>query len=115
MRQTETKLARFRVPSQLRCSCCRQTQTRDVGGYGLATGKSGCHFITEVSGAIGRKQELLEKCIQGKAVPFLRKGTTFWPSPGAWGIAWLAGGAGTGLAPRNLLAAGMCDPPGFWL
>lgn len=58
---------------------------RDVGCCGAAAGKRSCHFITKVSGAVGRRQELLGKCIQGKGVPLPRKGTTFWPSPGAWG------------------------------
>lgn len=79
---------------------------RGVGCCGAAAGKSSCHFITKVSGAVGRKQELLGKCVQGKGVPLPRKGTTFWPSPGVGGIAWEAGGGGTGLAPRDLLTAG---------
>lgn len=82
---------------------------RDVGCRGLATGKSSCHFIPKVSGALGRKQELLKKCIQGNGVPFLRKGTAFWPSPGLGGIAWQAGGEGIGLASRDLLTTGAVE------
>lgn len=31
---------------------------------------------------------------------------------GLGGVAWHAGGGGTGQAPRGLLTAGECDPPG---
>lgn len=83
---------------------------RDVGCCGLATGKSSCHFITKVSGAIARKQDLLKKCIQGRGVPFLRKGTTSGHPEGLGRGGWQAGGGGTGLAPRHLFTAGVCDP-----
>lgn len=85
MRQTEIKLSQFRVPAQLRRCWCKRTWAEMLAAvvwllgrvavlYLHSTHHKVAHFIPKVHGAVGRKQELLEKCIQGKSVPFLRKG-----------------------------------------
>lgn len=122
----QTKLSQFRVPSQLRRCCGKWTWTGMLAGVVWLLGRvavlylhSAHHkvarFITKISEAIGRKQKLLEKCTQGKSVPFLRRGTASWPSAGArrnclagWrrrhSLVW---------HPEIYSQQELCDPPGF--